>query len=150
MTKSINHKLFFSHPPEVVWEYLTKAELMGLWLMKNDFMPIIGHDFRFMTKPIPALNLDGIFYCKVLEMVSPKKLTYSWKGGPGDGVMTLDTLVEWTLHPKENGTELVLAHTGFKENENAAIYAGMTKGWLENMQKISVLINNATHGTTNT
>ena len=149
MTKSIQHKFFFSHPPVVVWDYLTRAELMAQWLMENDFLPIIGHDFQFRTKPLPAFNFDGIVYCKVLEIAAPKKLSYSWKGGPGDGVITLDSLVEWTLHPKDNGTELSLVHHGFTEAAGAAIYAAMNDGWLKNMQKISVLINAATHGTTN-
>jgi len=37
MTKSIKHQFFFPHPPETVWEYLTKPELMEQWLMRNDF-----------------------------------------------------------------------------------------------------------------
>jgi uncharacterized protein YndB with AHSA1/START domain len=149
MTKTIQHQFFFAHPPEVVWEYLTRADLMALWLMPNDFQPIIGHDFQFRIKPMPALNLDGIMYCKVLEMVSPKKLSYSWKAGPGEGKIELDTLVVWTLQPKDNGTELSLVHSGFKEIENLDLYNGMTEGWLKNVQKIFALINAATHGTTN-
>ncbi|HMI59486.1 MAG TPA: SRPBCC domain-containing protein [Puia sp.] len=150
MSKSIKHQYFFPHPPEVVWEYLTDAELMGLWLMKNDFQPLIGHDFQFRTNPIPSLNFDGICYCKVLEIVPLKKLSYSWKGGPGDGRTTLDTLVVWKLEPKEKGTELFLEHSGFSEVENLAIYNGMTAGWLKNIQKIADHINAAKHGTTNT
>ncbi len=149
MTKSIHQKIFYPQPPEVVWEYLTRADLMALWLMENDFMPVIGHEFRFCTKPIPSLNFDGIFYCKVLELVAPKKLVYSWKGGPEKGTITVDTVVLWTLHAKDNGTELVLEQSGFKEAENFNIYTAMTDGWQKNMQKISVLINEGKHGTAN-
>ena len=99
MTKSIKHQFFFPHPPETVWEYLTKSELMELWLMKNDFQPIVGLDFQFRTNPIPSLDFDGIFYCKVLEIVPFKKLSYSWKGGPGNGEITLDSVVVWKLEP---------------------------------------------------
>ena len=148
MTKSIQHKFFYAHPPEVVWEYLTRADLMALWLMENDFLPIVGHDFQFHTRPMPALNFDGIVYCKVLEIDSPKKLSYSWKGGPGKGRITLDSLVVWTLQPKDKGTELLLNHIGFSE-EDVSMYSIMTDGWLKNMQKISVFINEAKHGTTN-
>jgi len=38
MAKSIQHNYFFSHTPEVVWEYLIKAELIAQWLMENDFL----------------------------------------------------------------------------------------------------------------
>jgi uncharacterized protein YndB with AHSA1/START domain len=150
MAKSIRNQYFFPHPPEVVWEYLTNAELMGLWLMKNDFQPIVGHDFQFRTKPIPSLNYDGIFYCKVLEIVPFRKLSYSWKGGPGEGKVTLDTVVVWKLEPNDKGTELFLEHSGFSEVENLAVYAGMTDGWLKNIGKIADLINAAKNGTTNT
>jgi uncharacterized protein YndB with AHSA1/START domain len=148
MQKTIKHQFFFPNSPEAVWEYLTKAELMQQWLMPNDFQPILGYDFQFTTKPIPSLQLDGIFNCKVVEIVPCKKLSYSWKGGPGNGEISLDTLVVWTLVPKDNGTELQLVHSGFKEIENFNIYNGMTDGWFKNVQKIINLLN-ATHGTTN-
>jgi uncharacterized protein YndB with AHSA1/START domain len=150
MATSINHQFFFPQPPEAVWEYLTNPELMELWLMKNDFQPIIGHDFQFMTKPIPSLDFDGIVYCKVLEIVPFKKLSYSWKSGPGDGKITVDSVVVWKLQPKDKGTELFLEHSGFSKIENLAMYNGLTDGWLQNLQKIAVRLNAATHGTTNT
>jgi uncharacterized protein YndB with AHSA1/START domain len=150
MANRINHQFFYPHPPEVVWAYLTKADLMEQWLMKNDFLPVVGHDFQFRTNPLPKFDFDGIVYCKVLEIVPFKKLSYSWKGGPREGKITLDTLVVWELRSKDNGTELILDHTGFREMENLAIYSPMNEGWLKNMQKIAGLINTAKHGNTNT
>jgi uncharacterized protein YndB with AHSA1/START domain len=139
MTKSIQHQVFFTHAPEVVWEYLTKSDLLQQWLMANDFQPTVGHVFQFKTKPIPSLNFDGICYCEVLEVVPFKKLSYTWKGGPEPGNITLDTVVVWNLSPKDNGTELSLVHSGFSEVENKAIYGGMNEGWLKNMHKIAAL-----------
>ena len=143
MERTIQHKLFFTHPPEVVWEYLTKAELISQWLMENDFLPIVGHDFRFRTRPLPNFDFDGILYCKVLEIVPYKKLSYSWKGGPGGGKITMDSVVLWTLDPKEGGTELWLRHSGFKELVNLGIYSAMDTGWLKNMQKIAEFLDAA-------
>lgn len=145
--KSIKHTFFFSHPPEKVWQYLTDPGLMALWLMKNNFVPRVGHNFQFNTNPIPSLNIDGVFHCSVLELVPSKKLSYSWKAGPGDGTVNLDTVVVWTLHPKDNGTELHLEHSGFKEPANLDIYNGMMNGWLTNLQKMATHINTAHHGT---
>jgi uncharacterized protein YndB with AHSA1/START domain len=85
-----------------------------------------------------------------LEIVPFRKLSYSWKGGPGEGKFTLDTVVVWKLEPNDKGTELFLEHSGFSEVENLAIYAGMTDGWLKNIHKIADLINAAKNGTTNT
>jgi uncharacterized protein YndB with AHSA1/START domain len=147
---SIIHKFFFPHPPGAVWEYLTNAELMELWLMKNDFQPIIGYDFQFWTKPMPGLNFNGVVYCKILEIVPFKKLSYSWKGGPGDGMITLDSVVVWKLQPKDKGTELFLEHSGFSIIENVTMYNAMNDGWLKNIHKIADRLNAAKHGTTNT
>jgi uncharacterized protein YndB with AHSA1/START domain len=148
MAAKIKHQLFFQHPPKAVWEYLTNAALMELWLMKSDFQPIMGHEFTFRSNPVPSLDFDGIVYCKVLEIVPFKKLSYSWKLGPGDGTVNVDSIVRWELQQKDNGTELLLDHGDFKILENAGIFNAMTKGWLENMHKIAQNLNKD-HGTTN-
>jgi len=149
MTSSIKHQYFFPNPPEIVWEYLTNAELMELWLMKNDFQPVVGHEFQFRTGPLPNMNFDGVVYCKVLEIVPFEKLSYSWKGGPGEGKITLDSVVVWTLQRKDNGTELLLDHSGFNEATNAIMFAAMNNGWISNIRKIDSLINTKQNGTTN-
>jgi len=148
MAQSIKHQLFFPHPAESVWEYLTNPELMELWLMKSDFRPVVGHEFQFRTRPKPELNFDGIFYCRVLEVVSFKKLSYSWKCGPGDGSITIDSVVVWKLQPKDKGTELILDH-GFAVMGNLLLFDGMNVGWLQNMNKIAERLNTEKHGTTN-
>jgi uncharacterized protein YndB with AHSA1/START domain len=147
MIKSIKHTFFYPHPPETVWEYLTKPELMELWLMKNNFQPIVGIDFQFRTNPIPSLDFDGIFYCKVLEIVPFKKLSYSWKSGPGEGRITLDSVVVWKLQPTDKGTELFLEHSGFAKEENLNFYNGLSHGWSEKFLKIADLLNAGHHGT---
>jgi len=149
MAASIKHELFFPHPPAAVWEYLTNAELMELWLMKSDFQPVLGHEFQFRIGPKPALDFDGIVYCKVLEIVPFKKLSYSWKLGPGDGTLNVDSVVRWELQPKDNGTELILDHGNFVILENMGMFNAMTEGWLSNMRKMAARLNDITHGTTN-
>ena len=149
MKKIIKHQFYFPHPTEMVWEYLTKPELMELWLMKNDFKPIIGLDFQFRTNPIPSLDFDGIFYCKVLEVIPFKKLSYSWSSGPGDGEINLDSVVVWQLQQADSGTELLLEHSGFAKKENLDFYNGLNHGWVEKLNKIYALLNTVAHGDTN-
>jgi uncharacterized protein YndB with AHSA1/START domain len=60
MQRDITIKWFFPHPPEQVWECLTNPDLISLWLMNNDFKPVVGHRFNFHTKPIPKMGFDGI------------------------------------------------------------------------------------------
>src|SRR5690242_11488978 len=131
MSKQIQHKLFYEHQPKTVWDYLTKPELIEQWLMKNDFKPVVGSEFKFMTKPMPEHGFNGIIYCKVLEVEPLKKLSYSWKGG-SDTEITLDSIVVWTLREKGNGTELELVHSGFRD-EDIFGFAAMNEGWLKNI-----------------
>lgn len=135
MKTEIKNKWVFKQSAEEIWEYLTNAELIEKWLMPNDFKPEIGHEFKFNTKPISNLGLDGNFYCKVLELIPSKKLVYSWKGGPKKGKITLDTVVEWTLVSKGNETELSLVHRGFN-SENQSVLSAMFNGWNQNIQKM--------------
>ncbi|MDB5029507.1 MAG: hypothetical protein JWP71_228 [Mucilaginibacter sp.] len=104
--------------------------------MKNDFQPVVGLDFQFRTNPIPSLDFDGIFYCRVLEIVPFKKLSYSWKSGPGGGEITLDSVVVWKLQPTDKGTDLFLEHSGFAKKENLSFYNGLADGWVKNIQKM--------------
>lgn len=129
MQKDIKHTRFYQHPPEVVWEALTNSELLGEWLMQNNFKPEVGHQFQFATKARSKANFDGNVFCEVLEVQPLKKLSYSWKGGPGKGIITLDSVVTWTLTQKDGGTELTLEHSGFKGLRNYLPYLIMNQGW---------------------
>lgn len=135
MPTEIKNEWIYEQSPGEVWEYLTQAELIALWLMPNNFKPILGHEFQFKTNPIPSLGLDGVFHCKVLEIEPYRKLSYSWKGGSGNGTFTLDTIVEWKLELYGNGTKLSLNHSGFKAM-NIDIFNGMTEGWEKNIRKM--------------
>jgi uncharacterized protein YndB with AHSA1/START domain len=135
MQRDIHHKWFLPHSPETVWQFLTESELLGQWLMKNDFRPVVGHQFNFHTKPRPGF--DGTVYCQVLEVVPGKRLSYSWKGGPRKGKITLDSVVTWTLVPKDKGTELALEHAGFKGLKNLLAYVIMGKGWEKIIHRLS-------------
>ncbi|MCP9768946.1 SRPBCC domain-containing protein [Lacihabitans sp. LS3-19] len=129
MQKDIIHHWHFNHSPEKVWRLLTETELLAKWLMINDFKPEIGHKFTFYAKPIIKMGFDGRIYCEVLEVEPFKKLSYTWKGGPKPGKITLDSVVTWTLKSNDQGTLLTLEHTGFKGIKNYLTYIFMNKGW---------------------
>ena len=147
MAKIIQHHFFYPNPPEAVWEYLTNPEMIAQWLMPNNFLPIVGHQFQFKTKPKPDLDFDGIFHCEVLEIIPFKKLSYSWRFGPGNGIL-FDSVVNWTLTEQDNGTELLLVHCAFEGTAVPSLFALLDEGWLINMKKIMKLLNPVTDGTT--
>jgi uncharacterized protein YndB with AHSA1/START domain len=102
---SIVREVVYAHPPERVWAALTDPEALGLWLMPNDFRPVVGHEFTFRTKPGPGF--DGIVRCRVLELEPPSRMAWSWRGGP------VDTVVRFELEPVEGGTRLRFEQSGF-------------------------------------
>lgn len=127
MQRDIIHEWFYRHSPEKVWNFLTQPGLLATWLMENDIRPEVGHQFRFKTKSRPGF--DGNIFCEVLEVVPQQRLTYTWRGGPSPGKITLDTVVTWTLTAKDGGTLLRLEHKGFRGMKNFIAYLVMNKGW---------------------
>jgi len=108
-------------PPEKVWKALTTAELIGRWLMPNDFEPVVGKRFTFKTRPIG--DWDGVVHCEVLEVVPQTRLVYSWKGS------NLDSVVTWTLQAEQGRTRVRMVHAGFRSPDNDMAYNAMSPGW---------------------
>jgi uncharacterized protein YndB with AHSA1/START domain len=136
MQREIKHTFFFPHPAEIVWDYLTKSELLSQWLMENDIQAVVGHKFQFHARPAPEIEFDGIVYCEILEVTPLKKLSYSWKCNPTDSGHKIDTVVVWTIASKDNGTELNLHQTGFKEKEYDNFYLAMKNGWVQRVEQL--------------
>jgi uncharacterized protein YndB with AHSA1/START domain len=118
------------HPPAKVWRALTEPKLVAAWLMANDIEPVVGHRFTFTAKPMG--DWDGRVDCEILEADAPKKLRYSWRGGPANS--RLDSEVSWTLTPSEKGTLLALVHSGFLPIHTFAFEA-MSKGWRKMLEE---------------
>jgi uncharacterized protein YndB with AHSA1/START domain len=96
----------YDHPIERVWAALTSAEALTAWLMPNDFVPEVGHEFTFRTEPAPGF--DGIVRCRVLEMHPPTGMVWGWTGGP------IDTTVTFTLTTLDGDrTRLHVRQLGF-------------------------------------
>jgi uncharacterized protein YndB with AHSA1/START domain len=134
------------HAPDVVWSALTTAELIGRWLMPNDFAPVVGKTFTFRTKPMGGW--DGVVHCEVLEVVANRRLVYSWKGGSDDNPKygsKLDTVVTWTLAPVPGGTKLRLVHAGFRSPGNDFAFDAMSPGWGRVLDGIARVAGEAGH-----
>lgn len=128
------------YAPEKIWRTLTTGELIGKWLMPNDFAAVIGHRFTFKTRPMG--DWDGVVQCEVLLCEPPRLLRYSWKGGadsnPAYG-SRLDSVVTWTLTPVEGGTHLRMVHDGFVFPGNQLAYDAMGPGWGRALDRIGSL-----------
>ena len=60
-TRSIVIEQEMPHPPEKIWRALTQSPLIEEWLMKNDFLAVVGHRFNFRATPMPHWN--GVVDC---------------------------------------------------------------------------------------
>lgn len=130
MQREIRHTLHFSQPPQQVWEYLTKPELLEKWLGKTDFQPIVGHKFRFFS---PYGN-DS--FCELLEFKPFTKLSYSWQKNSAKDNKPFYSKIVWVLVAKESGTELQLVHDGFTALEDLVAHE---KGWKECLMQFNGL-----------
>jgi uncharacterized protein YndB with AHSA1/START domain len=113
------------HPPEKIWRALTQPHLIQEWLMKNDFAPVVGRDFK--------LSADwGAIECRVTAVEPNKRLAYTW------GAYGLESVVTWTLTPTSTGTHLRMEQSGFKPDQQQA-YGGAKAGWprfLANLEQV--------------
>jgi len=121
----------FSRSQEEVWEYLTKPELLELWLAKTNFRPQVGHRFHLHGKD--GCHID----CEVVEVKPFTRLSYSWRTTSAKDHKPFDSMVVWTLLPDADGTELRLLHSGFVTAEDQA---GHNAGWTTIVNKMSGLL----------
>lgn len=138
MRKQISQTWFFKQSPQEVWEYLTKPELIEQWLMKTNFEPVLGQKFQFTFTAKPGSKYAGVVNCEVLEIEPFSRLAYSWDGHLQDKSRYYNSIVVWTLVPKDNGTELQLEHNGFEILEDILNH---TNGWKSCVQKMQDHIN---------
>ena len=124
-TASLAFELDLPHAPEKVWRALTDPTLIGEWLLpvveaQLELAP--GAPFTLKTQPHPPW--DGIVDCKILEVETPRKLSYAWVVGK----MGLDTVVTFTLTPTVAGTRLSIVQSGFQPDQKQS-FGGARYGW---------------------
>ncbi|HZE31354.1 MAG TPA: SRPBCC domain-containing protein [Actinoallomurus sp.] len=124
-SRTIRVDEFLAHPPARVWKALTDPVLLAKWLMPNDFRPVVGHRFTFLTDPRPNVGFDGVIRCEVLVVEPEHLLRISWRGG------SLETTVTWSLASEGRGTRLFLEHDGFDPDDPTQQFSRriMDGGW---------------------
>jgi uncharacterized protein YndB with AHSA1/START domain len=102
-------------PPEKIGRALTQPHLIEEWLMRNDFVPVVDHRFKFSAD-------WGAVDCQVLVVEPDKVLSYTW------AAYGLESVVTWTLTPTSTGTMLRMEQSGFQPDQKQA-YQGAKFGW---------------------
>ncbi len=131
MARTIRIVRNFPVPPARVWTALTDSAELGKWLMPNDFVPELGHAFRFQMPP--QRGWDGQTFCQVTELQPQTALAYTWQGRATgekplrcagmdsaqladalkDVHFELNSTIRYALTPTPTGTRLLLEHSGF-------------------------------------
>jgi uncharacterized protein YndB with AHSA1/START domain len=135
MEKSIVIEEQYPYTPDEVWDALTDQAQLSEWLMNGNFQPRVGSEFELYWQGTDASN--GMTRGKVLEMVKPKKLSYTWEWGSKE---TPSTVVTFFLEPASGGTKLRLEHTGFIEGKDENVYQGSDSGWKYMLTRIPASI----------
>lgn len=121
------------HPPERIWRALTQPDLIAEWLMKNNFAPIVGHEFNLNGE------WGGVLECKVLVVEQWQKLSYTWNHAHSDPAYNLNTVVTFTLTRTAVGTHLHVEQKGFSSTQRQA-FGGAVQGWQRIINDLEQLV----------
>ncbi|KAF0138947.1 MAG: hypothetical protein FD122_3620 [Stygiobacter sp.] len=116
----------FSAPIEKVWKAITDKDEMKLWYFDlAEFKAEVGFKFQFIGGPPEKQYLH---LCEVTEVISGKKLTYSWRYDGYEG----NSFVSFELFGEGANTRLKLTHAGLetfpKENPDLTKH-NFAEGW---------------------
>jgi uncharacterized protein YndB with AHSA1/START domain len=129
--RSILVERFLPLPRESVWTALTRSDLIGSWLMENDFEPRVGRRFNFRATPMYGWN--GVADCEVLLVEPGTRLAYSWNASGEQAADGLATTVTWRLTPDGGGTRVRMEQSGFRPQDEGG-YQSMSSGWPRMLQ----------------
>lgn len=129
-------------PIDKVWDVLTGAATVPLWLGAMDYQPEVGTTFFMQQDPEKraAHDTDAATWCDVVLLQKPDKFEFSWYV-PG----TEATMVQISLDADgDNSTFVRLLHDGWDDFERDAIeefYNALADGWandvLPNLKRVA-------------
>jgi uncharacterized protein YndB with AHSA1/START domain len=141
-TDSIRSEISIAAPPERVWSLLTEAEHLGRWF--GDAGAEI--DLRPGGEVVLRWTEHGTTH-GVVESVEPHtRFALRWAPFKDPGgtlpVAGNSTLIEFTLAPAGEGTQLTVVESGFDSLEcsterRAGNLAGNTQGWAHELGELT-------------
>ncbi len=109
-----------------VWQAITDKNKMKEWYFDlAEFKPEIGFEFSFTGG---SEEKSYLHLCKITEVVTGKKLTYSWRYDGYEG----NSFVTFELFPEGDKTRLKLTHRGletFPGNNKDFAKESFMAGW---------------------
>ena len=119
----------YNAPLSRVWKAITDKDDMRKWYFDlDDFKPVVGFSFHFSVQD-KGKNFTYVHLCKVTEVITEQKITYSWsyKGYEGMSYVTFELFAEG------DKTRLKLTHEGLETFPPLKEFAkeNFVKGWTE-------------------
>lgn len=125
MNDKIVKEHHFGHSIDKVWNAITKEEEISTWFIQADFKAEPGYKYTFKHEDEDhCTTING----EVLKANPVTELVYTWVV---EGTETITT-VSWRLEARENGTFLILEHSGISQypGETAvAMFNSFNGGW---------------------
>ena len=125
MKDIIKKEVTFNHAIDKVWNAISKAEEISTWFIKADFKAEKGYKYTFTSEP----NEKG---CTIIsgevKNASPYILMYTWIVADTN----IETTVKWELTSTQNGTKLILEHSGISNYEGdtaVKMFESFNGGW---------------------
>ena len=104
MSEPFRHQIEVAAPPEKIFPYLTRADLMLAWMGDHAVLdPRYGGQFSVDINGVPVRG-------RYLVVDPPHRLVLTWGHAGSDAFPPGSTTVEITLTPTTTGTLLSLEH----------------------------------------
>ena len=146
MDRIISEKAFLQCSPETAFELFTDNRLLENWLTTQaNVVPEVGGKYELYWDPKDKEN-NSTIGCKILAIDAPLFLVFEWKGPrPFKHFMNHErplTTVTVFFIPKDQGTEICLVHTGWRDSvqwESARQF--FVSAWQTSLTQLMQLVN---------
>lgn len=129
MKRNLIFEEVFACSIERLWRAITDPAELETWLMPNDFVAEVGHQFQFQ-----AIHMDNPrpIECAVLRLSPHESMAWSWQldGKASEVIFEISSTTD-------KQTRLKLSHTGLQDPRMAEM---LQNGWPGKLQKMGVLV----------
>ena len=120
---TIRKSVFIAASRQIVWDHLTRADLLGKWFHAAKADLHDGADYTLIS----GTDGDRMCWGKVTEMRPTDFMRWDFTVGPMQGAMST---VEWALEDAPGGTRLTLTHAGLPTDADGfGLVLALDKGW---------------------
>ena len=117
----ILHQVGIAATPEDIYEAITEADgLQSWWSQHSEIEPEEGS-----LASVSFYNKAVTFELRIREL-TPERVVWAVEGGPPDWA---DTVITWSLTPKDGQTTVDFAHRGFASTDGNFANVNYNWGW---------------------